>query len=52
LGLTGNARIVANAANPFDPPEPIVIWKSIDCVNRLAHWQIITDCATWVVFRT
>jgi hypothetical protein len=42
LGLAGNARIVANAAEPFDPPEQIVIRESIDCVNRLAHWQIIT----------
>jgi hypothetical protein len=41
-GLAGNARIVANAAEPFDPPEQIVIRESIDCVNRLAHWQIIT----------
>jgi hypothetical protein len=42
LGLAGNARIAANAAEPFDPPEQIVIRESIDCVNRLAHWQIIT----------
>src|SRR6202035_5823361 len=43
LGLAGNARIVANAANPFDTPEQIVIRERINCVNSLAHWQIITE---------
>ena len=33
-GLAGNARIVANAAEPFDPPEQIVIRESIDCVKQ------------------
>jgi hypothetical protein len=41
LGLAWNPHIVANAAKPFDPPEQIVIRESIDCVNKLAHWQII-----------
>jgi hypothetical protein len=40
LGLAGNARIVANAADPFDTPEQIVIRERINCVNSLAHWQI------------
>src|SRR5258707_12804809 len=39
----GNARIVANAADPFDTPEQIVIRERINCVNSLAHWQIITQ---------
>src|SRR5258707_15519521 len=39
----GNARIVANAADPFDTPEQIVIRERINCVNSLAHWQIITE---------
>src|SRR6202048_2741288 len=39
LGLAGNARIVANAADPFDTPEQIVIRERINCVNSLAHWQ-------------
>src|SRR6202011_3052253 len=43
LGLAGNARIVANAADPFDTPEQIVIRERINCVNSLAHWQIITE---------
>ena len=43
LGLAGNARIVANAADPFDTPEQIVIREPINCVNSLAHWQIITE---------
>ena len=43
LGLAGNARIVANAADPFDTPELIVIRERINCVNSLAHWQIITE---------
>src|SRR5271165_1007506 len=43
LGLGGNARIVANAADPFDTPEQIVIRERINCVNSLAHWQIITE---------
>ena len=43
LGLAGNARIVANAADPFDAPEQIVIRERINCVNSLAHWQIITE---------
>ena len=43
LGLAGNARIVANAADPFDAPEQIVIRERINCVNTLAHWQIITE---------
>ena len=34
--------MVANAAEPFDPPEQIVIRESLDGVNRLAHGQIIT----------
>src|SRR5258705_6188315 len=43
LGLAGNARIVANAADPFDTPEQIVIRERSNCVNSLAHWQIITE---------
>ena len=43
LGLAGNARIVANAADPFDTPEQIVIRERINCVKSLAHWQIITE---------
>src|SRR5271165_2951243 len=43
LGLAGNARIVANAADPFDTSEQIVIRERINCVNSLAHWQIITE---------
>src|SRR6266403_4998347 len=43
LGLAGNACIVANAADPFDTPEQIVIRECINCVNSLAHWQIITE---------
>src|SRR5271165_3921790 len=43
LGLAGNARIVANAADPFDTPEQIVIRERINCVNSLAHWQITTE---------
>src|ERR1700737_3158638 len=43
LGLAGNARIVANAADPFDTPEQILIRERINCVNSLAHWQIITE---------
>src|ERR1700758_3730030 len=43
LGLAGTARIVANAADPFDTPEQIVIRERINCVNSLAHWQIITE---------
>src|SRR4029077_21033145 len=43
LGLAGNARIVANAADPFDTPEQIVIRERINRVNSLAHWQIITE---------
>ena len=43
LGLAGNARIVANAAHPFDTPEQIVIRERINCVNSLAHSQIITE---------
>src|SRR5258707_12596938 len=39
----GNARIVANAADPFDTPEQIVIRERINCVNSLAYWQIITE---------
>src|SRR5258705_705524 len=43
LGLVGSVRIVANAADPFDTPEQIVIRERINCVNSLAHWQIITE---------
>jgi hypothetical protein len=43
LGLAGNARLVANAADPFDTPEQIVIRERINCVKSLAHWQIITE---------
>src|SRR5271165_6207781 len=43
LGLAGNARIVANATDPFDTPEQIVIRERINCVNSLSHWQIITE---------
>src|SRR5271167_4839890 len=43
LRLAGNARIVANAADPFDTPEQIDIRERINCVNSLAHWQIITE---------
>jgi hypothetical protein len=43
LGLAGNARIVANAADPFDTPEQIVIRERINCVNSLAHLQITTE---------
>src|SRR5271166_2556873 len=32
-----------NAADPFDTPEQIVIRERINCVNSLAHWQIITE---------
>jgi len=31
------------AADPFDTPEQIVIRERINCVNSLAHWQIITE---------
>ena len=41
--LLGLPRIVANAADPFDTPEQIVIRERINCVNSLAHWQIITE---------
>src|SRR5260370_10350326 len=43
ISAAGNARIVANAADPFDTPEQIVIRERINCVNSLAHWQIITE---------
>ena len=32
-----------NAVDPFDTPEQIVIRERINCVNSLAHWQIITE---------
>src|SRR5438105_12799800 len=43
ISAAGNARIVANAADPFDTPEQIVIRERINCVKSLAHWQIITE---------
>src|SRR5258705_5500243 len=43
ISAAGNASIVANAADPFDTPEQIVIRERINCVNSLAHWQIITE---------
>src|ERR1700682_6099340 len=43
LGLAGNARIVANAADPFDTPEQMVIRERINYGNSWAHWQIITE---------
>src|SRR5260370_42274486 len=39
----GDARIVANAADPFDTPEQIVIRERINCVKSLAHWKILTE---------
>src|SRR5258705_6496103 len=43
ISAAGSARIVPNAADPFDTPEQIVIRERINCVNSLAHWQIITE---------
>jgi hypothetical protein len=37
-----NAGVVTNTADPFDSPEEVIIWKVVNCVNRLAHWPIIT----------
>jgi hypothetical protein len=37
-----NAGVVTNTADPFDSPEQVIIWKVVNCVNRLPHWPIIT----------
>src|SRR5215472_1992267 len=37
-----NAGVITNTADPFDSPEEAIIWKVVNCVNRLAHWPIIT----------
>jgi hypothetical protein len=42
-GQTEVVHEVANAADPFGTPEQIVIRERINCVNSLAHWQIITE---------
>jgi hypothetical protein len=37
-----NARVIANAANPFDTPRQVVVRELIYCINRIPHPQIIT----------
>ena len=37
-----NAGVVTNTADPVDSPKKVIIWKVVNCVNRLAHWSIIT----------
>src|SRR6266481_5257589 len=41
--FTERALARRRAADPFDTPEQIVIRERINCVNSLAHWQIITE---------
>jgi hypothetical protein len=37
-----NTGVVTNTDDPFDSPEQVVIWKAVNCVNRLAPWPIVT----------
>ena len=43
IDATSLRMVALDAADPFDTPEQIVIRERINCVNSLAHWQIITE---------